>query len=584
MRADMEYIVFAAVLLLFIVLIMIKGYFDSRREQKKFIEKLHERYGMPPEREYEPGELEEHISMYYKKHAQEHQIDDITWYDLNVDEIYRKMNYSHSSAGDEYLYYRLRTPLQTEEELNHMERHIRYFMEHEEERVSLQRHFSGLGRMRKYSLYEYLEFLDTLGRRNSIRYYLAIALVAVGIGSMFYYSVAVGICVLLIVLCRNMIFYYKEQKEIEPYLTSFRYIIRLLESAEEIGKEPVGEIAEEREALLACCRTMEGFRKNSFIVLSGSGGPGSSGSNPLEIFFDYVRMIFYLDLIKFNKMLRLLQSHQSEIDRMVTLIGELETAVVIGEFRTSRNGDYCVPDFLSKEDHRAYLKMEQLYHPLLSEPVKNDIEVDRGVLLTGSNASGKSTFLRAAALNAVLAQTIHTCMAASYRGSLFHIYSSMSLQDDLESGDSYYMVEVKSIRRILEQVREAEKEEKYVLCFVDEVLRGTNTVERIAASTQILKALAGDGAICFAATHDLELTKLLDGIYDNYHFEEEIAEEDIFFPYRLIQGPAVSRNAIALLKVLGYEEGLVRDAEAMAEAFLHTGKWLLDDTTESVIQ
>ncbi len=160
----------------------------------------------------------------------------------------------------------------------------------------------------------------------------------------------------------------------------------------------------------------------------------------------------------------------------------------------------------------------------------------------------------------------------------------MSLQDDLESGDSYYMVEVKSIRRILEQVREAEKEEKYVLCFVDEVLRGTNTVERIAASTQILKALAGDGAICFAATHDLELTKLLDGIYDNYHFEEEIAEEDIFFPYRLIQGPAVSRNAIALLKVLGYEEGLVRDAEAMAEAFLHTGKWLLDDTTESVIQ
>ncbi|MDE5597765.1 MAG: hypothetical protein K2J04_08025, partial [Lachnospiraceae bacterium] len=106
-----------------------------------------------------------------------------------------------------------------------------------------------------------------------------------------------------------------------------------------------------------------------------------------------------------------------------------------------------------------------------------------------------------------------------------------------------------------------------------EVLRGTNTVERIAASTQILRALAGENAICFAATHDLELTNLLADVYDNYHFEEEIAEDDIFFPYRLQKGPAVSRNAIALLKALGYEEKLVADAEAMAQTFMQTGKW-----------
>ncbi len=565
----MEYFIFAGVLLLFIVLIMIKGYLDSRREQKRFEKRLSERYGEPIEREYRSGELEEHVSMYYRKHEEAHQLDDITWHDLNMNEVYRKINYSHSSAGDEYLYYRLRTPLQSDEELEHMEQHIRYFMEHEKERVTMQKHFAGLGRMQKFSLYEYLEYLDTLGERNSIRYYLAIALVLTGIGSMFYYSVGVGICILLIVLCRNMMFYYKEQKEIEPYLTSFRYIIRLMQSAEEIGKEPVAEIAQEREQLLACCKKMEGFRRNSFIVLSG----GAGGTNPLEILFDYLRMIFYLDLIKFNQMLQLLQKHPAEIDRMVTIIGELETAVVIGEYRTSLNGDYCIPVFRPDGEGHAFLKMEKLYHPLLNNPVKNDIEVKRGVLLTGSNASGKSTFLRAAALNAILAQTIHTCMADSYTGSMFRIYSSMSLQDDLESGDSYYMVEVKSIRRILEKVREAARDKKHVLCFVDEVLRGTNTVERIAASTQILKALAGGNALCFAATHDLELTKLLGGIYDNYHFEEEIAEEDIFFPYRLKEGPAVSRNAIALLKVLGYEEKLVKDAESMAETFLCTGKW-----------
>ncbi len=569
----MEYLIFALAMFFFIVLIMIKGYWDSRQEQKKFVRKLYEQYGSAIDREYGPGELEQHISMYYKKHEEAHQIDDITWYDLHLNDVYRKINYSHSAAGDEYLYYRLRTPLQSREELELEEKHIQYFMEHEKERVALQRQFARLGRMRKYSLYEYLEYLDTLGTRNSIRYYLAVVLVLIGI-SMMFYSVPVGLCALLLILCRNMIFYFKEQKEIEPYITSFHYISRLVESAELIGKEAIAEIAPEREQLLSCCKAMEGFRRNSFIILSGGrSGMGSVSSNPLEILFDYVRMIFYLDLIKFNQMLHMVQKHLSEIDRMATVIGELETAIVIGEYRTGLKGEYCVPELLSGNGDDTFLKLEQLYHPLLNEPVKNDIEVKKGVLLTGSNASGKSTFLRAVALNAILAQTIHTCMARAYRGGMFYIYSSMSLQDDLVSGDSYYMVEVKSIRRILKEVQEAGKDGKQVLCFVDEVLRGTNTVERIAASTQILKALADRNAICFAATHDLELTKLLDGIYDNYHFEEEIADEDIFFPYRLQKGPAVSRNAIALLKVLGYDETLVKDAEAMAEDFLNTGRW-----------
>ncbi len=569
----MEYLIFALAMFFFIVLIMIKGYWDSRQEQKKFVRKLYEQYGSAIDREYGPGELEQHISMYYKKHEEAHQIDDITWYDLHLDDVYRKINYSHSAAGDEYLYYRLRTPLQSREELELEEKHIQYFMAHEKERVALQRQFARLGRMRKYSLYEYLEYLDTLGTRNSIRYYLAVVLVLIGI-SMMFYSVPVGLCALLLILCRNMIFYFKEQKEIEPYITSFHYISRLVESAELIGKEAIAEIAPEREQLLSCCKAMEGFRRNSFIILSGGrSGMGSVSSNPLEILFDYVRMIFYLDLIKFNQMLHMVQKHLSEIDRMATVIGELETAIVIGEYRTGLKGEYCVPELLSGNGDDTFLKLEQLYHPLLNEPVKNDIEVKKGVLLTGSNASGKSTFLRAVALNAILAQTIHTCMARAYRGGMFYIYSSMSLQDDLVSGDSYYMVEVKSIRRILKEVQEAGKDGKQVLCFVDEVLRGTNTVERIAASTQILKALADRNAICFAATHDLELTKLFDGIYDNYHFEEEIADEDIFFPYRLQKGPAVSRNAIALLKVLGYDEALVKDAEAMAEDFLNTGRW-----------
>ncbi len=570
----MDYWVFAGAMLFLILIIMGKGILDDKKKQKAFVRKLYENYGGAIERKYQPGELEQHISMYYKKHEEPQQIDDITWNDLNLDEVYRQMNYSHSTAGDEYLYYRLRTPFQTVEELERFERHVQYFMEHEQERVAMQLQFAKLGRMGKYSLYEYLDYLDTLGERRNIRYYLSILLILISISTLFY-SVPAGICLLLIVLCRNMIQYYKEQKEIEPYITSFHYIARLMASADEIRKQSVEEISAEQERLHACVKAMEGFRRNSFIVLSG-GGIGSglpTSSNPLEAIFDYVRMVFYLDLIKFNHMLRMVRRHLPEIDEMEALIGELETAVVVGEYRNALHGEYCVPEFLTQKESARTLRIRQLYHPLLHEPVKNDIAINGGVLLTGSNASGKSTFLRAVALNALLAQTIHTCMADSWQGGMFRIYSSMSLKDDLESGDSYYMAEVKSIRRILQEVEEAAKEGKQVLCFVDEVLRGTNTVERIAASTQILKALAGENVICFAATHDLELTKLLEGIYENYHFEEQIEADDIAFPYRLQKGPAVSRNAIALLKVLGYRADLVKDAEAMAETFLQTGKW-----------
>ncbi|MDE7359067.1 MAG: hypothetical protein K2N39_06520, partial [Lachnospiraceae bacterium] len=170
-----------------------------------------------------------------------------------------------------------------------------------------------------------------------------------------------------------------------------------------------------------------------------------------------------------------------------------------------------------------------------------------------------------------LAQTVHTCAAAAYKAPFYRIYSSMSLRDDLAGGDSYYMVEIKSIKRILDQVeREGERP---VLCFVDEVLRGTNTVERIAASTQIMKKLAGGRALCFAATHDVELTKLLGQEYDNYHFEERIEENDISFPYKLMEGPASTRNAIALLRMLKYDERITAEAEAMAERFLKDGSW-----------
>lgn len=562
----MEYLIFAAAIILLIGLIMGAEYLNSKVYRKKSLEKLYQSYGMPADRSYGPEELG-HIKMYYCKHSVLHQIDDITWNDLNMDHLYQTINTSCSAAGDEYLYYRLRTPIYDADEMEAQERKIRFFMENEAERHDIQSVFYSLGRMGKYSMYEYLEYLDGLGERKNFKYLFCNLLLLASVGVMFL-NPAYGIILLFVVICRNIVGYFKEYKQIEPYITSFRYIRRLLGCVEQLRDKAIPELKSEQERLKKCYRQMKPFLRNSYLVVSAGNGSG----NPFEIVLDYLRMIFSLDLIQFNRALGAVRGHLQEIDEMITLLGQIETAVVIGSYRNNLQ-NYCIPVIHYEETAEKVLRIEELYHPLLADPVKNSVQVTRGVLLTGSNASGKSTFLRAVAVSAVLAQTIHTCSAAYYEAPVFRIYSSMSLRDDILSGDSYYMAEIKSIKRMLDQVGTARGEKIHVLCFVDEVLRGTNTVERIAASTQIMKMFAAECAICFAATHDVELTKLLEDWYDNYHFEETIDEEDIHFPYRLMKGPAASRNAIALLKVLGYDDTIITGAEEMAEQFLETGTW-----------
>ena len=135
-------------------------------------------------------------------------------------------------------------------------------------------------------------------------------------------------------------------------------------------------------------------------------------------------------------------------------------------------------------------------------------------------------------------------------------------------------MEIKSIKRILDF---AEVSKHKVLCFVDEVLRGTNTVERIAASSQILRKLTGENVLCFAATHDIELTSLLENEYNNYHFEEDMEDGDIHFNYLLKPGKATSRNAIRLLQIIGYDQEIIEQANRQAVGFLETGLWKMGE-------
>lgn len=559
----MEHLIFFATLAIIILIIFIKGAYDENKKQRKLIHRLRNEYGVIEKKEYRPEQYAS-ISRYFSLHEKEGQVDDITWNDLNMDDVFKKMNDTLSSAGEEVLYYMLRTPHFEEKELTHLEELIQYFSTHTDERVKLQLMFHKLGCTGRFSMYDYLKHLDMLGKRSNLKHWILNGLL---FASLIFCLIepSSGILCLVGMMLFNMFTYFREKNEIDPYIISFAYVMRLIQASGKIATTDMEPISKEREILRTHRKALSKFKRGAFWLKSSTGISGAD--NPFEIILEYLRMVCHCDLIKFNNMLDQVRKHTDDVDKLFYTIGYLETAIVIGAYRQSLQEEYCVPTLIGGEE-KTY-SAQEIYHPLIENPVKNSIMVKKGVLLTGSNASGKSTFLKTAAINAIFAQTIHTVLANSYEASYFEICSSMALRDDLGSGESYYIVEIRAIKRILDATGKG----RNVLCFVDEVLRGTNTVERISASTEILKSLSGKDVMCFAATHDVELTELLSDIYENYHFEEEIVDGDVKFNYRLLSGKATTRNAIKLLSVMGYEDEIIENANHRAETFMQTGHW-----------
>ncbi|MBQ2803316.1 MAG: hypothetical protein IJF07_05390 [Lachnospiraceae bacterium] len=569
----MEILLFFGAVGLFLMIVGIKDVRDAKQREREFIEALYKDYGKELEKEY-ALERFVRISSYYEKHREQQKgfLDDITWNDLNMDDIFKRMNYTYSASGEEYLYYTLRNVGKTKEELTHFEELVAYFIEHKDERVQIQFLMKQLGYTGKFSLYDYLDNLDYLGERSNKRHIL-LNLLFIPFLLLALYDISLSLTGVVVLIIYNIVTYFKEKNEIEPYITSFAYVMRLLVTCDKLVSIKVTACEEEWEQLRRHKQRLKELKRGAFWVFSINQGIGSG--NPLDMLMDYIRMCFHVDLIQFNKMLQQVRKHMEDIDALITLVGYIESVIAVGAFRKSLPL-YCIPELLEEgmkeegEAARKKIHLADAYHPLIRDVVRNSITAKRGVLLTGSNASGKSTFLKTVALNAIFAQTIHTCTAAEYRAPFYEIYSSMSLRDSISTGESYYIVEIKALKRILDAAKNTSDR---VLCFVDEVLRGTNTVERIAASTQILKSLSIDNILCFAATHDIELTELLKDYYDNYHFEEDIQEGDVLFNYKLQEGKATTRNAIKLLEIMGYDAAIIEKANEQARHFVATNVW-----------
>lgn len=283
----------------------------------------------------------------------------------------------------------------------------------------------------------------------------------------------------------------------------------------------------------------------------------------MGILAEYINIIFLVDIRNYNKIIKTIIDNTKDFHTLYINLGEIDMAISVLSFRKSLP-TYCRPIF--HKDKPVYFK--DLYHPLLSNPVPNSGEISNDSIITGSNASGKSTFIKALAVNGILAQTIHTCCGTEFKLRPSIIITSMAVRDNISEGESYFIKEIKSLKRILDKVKD-----DTCMCFVDEILKGTNTIERIAASTAVLSYLHDKDCLCMTASHDIELTQILKDKYDNYHLREEITDDGISFDYKLKDGPSQTRNAIRLLAYMDFEDQIVDDAQNFADSFTKEKVW-----------
>ncbi|MHC5217882.1 MutS-related protein [Enterococcus sp. LJL128] len=495
------------------------------------------------------------IAQTYQKFESE--IDDITWYDLDMTEVFEAVNGTYSSIGSEALYQRLRNFDFNDQSVEKLEELIAFYEEQPEKRVAIQFRFGQLGKKDKNFVKHYLS--EAAGKELP-HFYLYVffgILPIIGAGILAFGQVF-GLYLLVGSICLNTFYYLSKKERLETELNSMRYFVQGLGTAKAISKIET-PVQQQLKSNLTPLKSILTFAV-SFRVKSNSEA---------EMLFDYINIMFMLPFISYHFALRRLAKHNKEAIILWDLLGELEAAYAVLNFRLYMPKT-AVPKFQT-----GGVSAENSYHPLLSaSAVVNPVAWENNTLVTGSNASGKSTYVKSVAINCILAQTIHTAAADHFLMQRGHVLTSMAVEDDLFEGDSYFVAEIKSIKRVLDQVATGE----HCYCFIDEILKGTNTIERIAASASIIDWLKDYPSIAFVATHDIELTEILKYSCTNLHFEEQIEADGISFDYQVRSGAAKTRNALELLQVMSYPKVIVDSAKEEAAFFDKHRLWNILNT------
>ncbi len=272
-------------------------------------------------------------------------------------------------------------------------------------------------------------------------------------------------------------------------------------------------------------------------------------ANPFIWFF--IIFVTPIDFLLSIKVKKFRESIKNDFPIWLETWNKLEAYCSLATF-AHLNPDYKFAEF---DETKNLFDAKNLGHPLIhyEQKIKNDFYINDSAqtsIITGSNMSGKSTFLRTIGINVLLGYAGSVVDAEKLSLSKFNIYTCIKVSDSVVDGISYFYAEVKRLKNIIEEIK-INKCKSLVL--IDEIYKGTNNIERIIGSKALIKYLSDEKIFNVISTHDLELVKIVDEIKHakNYHFKETIQNNKMIFDFKLTNGPCPSTNALKIMNIEG---------------------------------
>lgn len=493
----------------------------------------------------------ESIEQYFRKKDSStayQTLSDKTCNDLDFQELFMFIDRTNSKIGQQYLYNKFRTIPSDTLKSNLHEELIKKFTDNPEFRIHIQKQ---LERLNKYEAY-YVSSLFQEKHLEPPKWYFIIRLLSLtsllslllGLFNSQFYFLLLGVFII------NLGIHYWNKKNLNQYLGSIPQLLRLNSIAYKLHQDKTfRKLSPDLSGSIAVINQVR--NRMSFFQLEArlQGDLEAAFFFVLEIF----KILFLLEPMLLFGVLKRLDSKRKEIEDVFSFVGLLDSLISIASLRKGMDV-YCVP--VVNEGNNKIVA-DQMYHPLIIDCVPNSISVvDKSILLTGSNMSGKTSFIRTIGVNFISGLTINTCFAESMTIPRTRIFSAIRISDDLLNDKSYYFEEVLTIKEMIQKAANA----KPNIFLLDEIFKGTNTIERISAGKAVLSSLCENNSLVFVSTHDIELADMLSENYDLFHFSEMVGNRNVDFDYKLKTGKLKNRNAIRILQINDYPDSVIAEA------------------------
>ncbi len=472
-------------------------------------------------------------------------VDSTTFYDLNLLDYIKRIDYSMSTMGASSLYARTREARPILKDLDT----LRYIRENQEETISLMAKFLSFGEIKNKELFTLLK--NGIEAKFSFELYVKFyPLIAALVLGLFFVSKISFLAGITLILATNAII----TKDISKKTQGASKMLTMLGKFSKLGIDVLKTDLE--------LESIERLRDYKTLLKKINRKTGSFYNKvglDTDIFYELISTVTLHEAMLFLSIKDLVNENKENLCKLYFILGDIDNEIALSNLYYNLDL-VCKADVADKTEDIS-IEGEELHNPIIylkdkEESVGNTFKFTKDILLTGSNASGKSTFLRTIGINHLMAKTLGFVVAKKFKTTDTDIFTSIDIKDSIEEKTSYFMAEAKTIKKMIDNPGN--------IYLLDEVFKGTNTIDRISAASSTLDYLSKQGFVV-AATHDIELTNILDKDFCNYHFEEVVTKDEIKFDYKLKEGRAATRNAIRILEMYDYPEIITKKARERSE-------------------